>query len=115
MLAPANVPIFDIFAYDIATAKSVEKIIAAIGKITLYSNLKIEAARKAYDKLTAVQKKCVTNYETLVNAEKKYEKIVDEAVKEVEDLIYCIGEVTLDSFEDITKARLAYNQLQDSL
>ena len=98
-------------AYDIAKANEVEKLISAIGKVTLYSNLKIEAARKAYDKLTAIQKKQVENYETLVDAEKKYEKIVDEAVEKVEDLIYSIGEVTLESGEDITAARRAYNQL----
>ena len=100
-------------AYDIANAKAVEKLITAIGKVTIYSNLKIEAARKAYDKLTAVQKKYVTNYETLVKAEKEYDKIVDKAVKNVEDLINDIGEVTLESADNITKARLAYNQLPD--
>lgn len=98
-------------AYDIAKANEVEKLISAIGKVTLYSNLKIEAARKAYDKLTAIQKKQVENYDVLVDAEKKYEKIVDEAVEKVEDLIYSIGEVTLESGEDITAARRAYNQL----
>ncbi len=98
-------------AYDIAKANEVEKLISAIGKVTLYSNLKIEAARKAYDKLTAIQKKQVENYDVLVNAEKKYEKLVDEAVEKVEDLIYSIGEVTLESGDDITTARRAYNQL----
>ena len=44
-------------------------------------------------------------------AEKKYEKLVDEAVEKVEDLIYSIGEVTLESGDDITAARRAYNQL----
>lgn len=98
-------------AYDVAAANEVEKLISAIGKITLYSNLKIEAARDAYDKLTSLQKKLVENYDTLVNAEKKYDKLVDEAVENVEDLIDAIGEVTLESAEDITDARRAYNQL----
>ena len=98
-------------AYDIAKANEVEKLISAIGKVTLYSNLKIEAARKAYDKLTGLQRKQVENYETLVNAEKKYEKLVDEAVEKVENLIDAIGEVTLESADDITAARRAYNQL----
>ena len=98
-------------AYDIAKANEVEKLISGIGKVTLYSNLKIEAARKAYGKLTAVQKKQVENYDVLVDAEKKYEKLVDEAVEKVEDLIYSIGEVTLESGDDITAARRAYNQL----
>ena len=100
-------------AYDIAAAAEVEKLISEIGTVTINSNLRIEAARTAYDKLTSVQKKCVSNYEILVAAEKKYEKIVIEAVKEVEKLIDAIGEVTLESFMAISDARLAYNLLPE--
>lgn len=46
----------------------------------------VEAARKAYDALTAEQKKLVTNYDDLTEAEEKLEELSDEDVEDdVED------------------------------
>lgn len=56
---------------DEETANAVEKLIKDIGtEITLDSEAKIAAAREAYEKLTAAQKKLVENYDDLVAAEK---------------------------------------------
>lgn len=57
------------------TAATVVKRIQEIGTVTLDSGDKIAAARKAYDALTEAQKKQVTNYEDLVNAEKAYQEL----------------------------------------
>lgn len=50
-------------------------LIKNIGTVTKDSGAKIEAARTAYDKLTAAEKAKVTNYQTLLDAEAAYEKI----------------------------------------
>ena len=55
---------------DQAAANSVISKIKAIGTVNLTKESKIKAARKAYDALTAAQKKYVTNAKTLTNAEK---------------------------------------------
>ena len=57
-------------AADKAAADAVAEKIAAIGTVTKDSKAAIEAARAAYDALTAEQKALVTNYETLTAAEK---------------------------------------------
>ena len=46
---------------------------------------RIDAARKAYDKLTPKQKKLVTNYKTLTNAEKKYDELKKGSPTEKKD------------------------------
>jgi DNA repair ATPase RecN len=56
-------------AADKAAADAVTEKIAAIGTVTKDSKAAIEAARAAYDALTAEQKTLVTNYETLTAAE----------------------------------------------
>jgi hypothetical protein len=55
--------------YAEGTAAAVEGKIAAIGEVTLASRKAIEAARAAYEKLSAEQKALVKNYKILVNAE----------------------------------------------
>lgn len=50
-------------------AQDVEALIGAIGTVTEDSGDKIAAARKAYDALTDAQKKLVTNYNVLTEAE----------------------------------------------
>jgi hypothetical protein len=57
-------------AADKAAADAVAEKIAAIGTVTKDSKAAIEAARAAYNALTAEQKALVTNYETLTAAEK---------------------------------------------
>lgn len=60
-------------------ADSAAALIGAVGDVTLQSADAIEAARAAYDALTAEQKALVANYETLTAAEAKLEKLKDEA------------------------------------
>ncbi len=49
--------------------------IDAIGKVTKDSGSSIKAARKAYNALSDAQKELVTNYQTLLDAEKSYKKL----------------------------------------
>ena len=99
------------------TAKAVEDLIAAIGKVELTGDCKakIDAAREAYDKLTDARKKLVGNYGTLTAAEAEYEKLLNEK-KAVEDLIAAIGKVELtdESKAKIDAARSAYDKLDDA-
>ena len=60
---------------DQDAAKRVEDLIDAIGHVTPGSGSKIAAARAAYDALTPSQKKLVGNYQTLLDAEKRYEDL----------------------------------------
>lgn len=57
---------------------NVEALIRAIGIVTKNSKEKISAARAAYDALTESQKKQVSNYNVLVQAEKAYADIADK-------------------------------------
>ena len=95
--------------------KQVEAMIDAIGEVTLDSREAIEAARAAYDALTEEEKAMVSNYETLVAAEKKLAELqkAADAAKAVEEKIDAIGEVTLDSREAIEAARAAYDALTE--
>ena len=96
--------------------RNVESLIDAIGVVTIDSRDEIETARKAYDALTDTQKNLVTNYAKLTAAEERLEQIKEdiEAADEVIRLIKKIGEVTLDSEDDIEAARLAYNALTNA-
>ncbi|MBR5571405.1 MAG: hypothetical protein IKV99_02030 [Oscillospiraceae bacterium] len=96
---------------DFAAAKTVMDLIAAIGKVTTGSEAKILKARNAYEKLTPAQKKLVSNYDDLEDAE---EELEEAKVEYVEDLIASIGTVTKDSKQKIDRARSAYNGLSAS-
>ena len=96
-------------------ADKVDKLIGDIGYVTINNGKRIKEAREAYDKLTDYQKTLVKNYDRLVELEKEYDKLADEAVSKVEKLIDKIGDVDIDSAEDIADAKLAYNQLPDEL
>ena len=95
----------------------VEALIAAIGEVSADSGAAIDAARRAYDALSAEQKSRVTNYDVLLAAEEAYADCIktaeDEAAADaVERLIEAIGTpVTLDSESSITTARKAYDAL----
>ena len=89
-----------------------EKLIDAIGTVTLDSEEAIKAARDAYDALTEEQKELVGNYQTLLDAEAKLADL--QAADAVEKLIDAIGTVTLDSEEAIKAARGAYDALTDA-
>ena len=97
---------------DLKAADAVEKLIDAIGTVTLDSEETIKAARDAYDALTEEQKAQVGNYQTLLDAEAKLADL--QAADAVEKLIDAIGTVTLDSEEAIKAARGAYDALTDA-
>lgn len=71
-------------------ADKVINLIQKIGTVknTSASKRKIDAARNAYNKLTAAQKKLVTNYSTLKAAEKKYTQLKNEIKK---GKVYTVG------------------------
>ncbi|MBP3673886.1 MAG: DUF4430 domain-containing protein [Oscillospiraceae bacterium] len=100
---------------DEAAAEKVEKLIDAIGTVTVNSKSKIDAARKAYDALTYTQKRLVGNYATLTAAEARYAqlKAADDEKKasSVEDLIDAIMEGSTTFEVDVKAAQNAYNNL----
>ena len=103
---------------DQQAVKDAEQLIRDIGTVTKDSAKKIVAARKAYDALTAAQKKQVSNYNVLTAAEKKLAELNStdadkQAAQQVEALIRDIGRVTADSAKKVEAARKAYNQLTD--
>ncbi len=60
---------------DAAAAQSVQTAIDKIGTVTLESKSAIQNVRKAYNALTDAQKKLVTNYDKLVQAEVELNKL----------------------------------------
>ena len=93
--------------------------INAIGTVTLKSKKAIDAARKAYDKLTAAQQAKVSNYATLTAAETTYAKLVaDKADQDAADAaiakINAIGVVSRAAKSRIDAARKAYDGLTDA-
>ena len=102
-------------APDDPAVVAVKELIDAIGEVTLDSGDAIDAARAAYDKLPDAKKALVDNYEKLTAAEEAYTALVDAtAAKAVDDLIDAIGEVTLESGDEIKAARAAYDALTDT-
>lgn len=93
---------------------AVKKQIEGIGTVQYdaASKSKIEAAQAAYDRLLAAEKKHVTNYATLTNAQAQYIRM--QNAQKVIDLIDAIGEVTGDSGDAIAAARKAYNALSNA-
>ena len=100
---------------DKGAAKAVDDKINKIGTVeyTTASKALIEAARAAYNALTADQKALVTKLATLEAAEKKYADLT--AAKSVDDKIGEIGTVKLTDASKalIDAARAAYNALTD--
>lgn len=101
-----------------AVISAVEQKITAIGEVTYTAacKAKINLARSAYDALPEELKAGVRNYETLVNAEARYEELrsaaEDMAVAEpVIAKINAIGKVTLQSKRLIETAEASYNAL----
>lgn len=103
----------------------VKAYIDAIGEVTATSGPVIRAARQYYNELTSAQKKQITNYQTLVAAEKALAKLeaqtpppatapdenVDEGVQDVISAINAIGKVTASSGSVIQNARASYDSL----
>ncbi|MBQ7173042.1 MAG: hypothetical protein IJR88_02885, partial [Clostridia bacterium] len=104
---------------DHEAADAVKTKINAIGTVvyTTESKAKIDAAREAYDKLTADQKALITEaeYKILTDAEVAYAKLKadHDAADAVKTKINAIGTVvyTTESKGKIDEARAAYNAL----
>ena len=96
--------------YDNLKAEDVQKIITQIGEITLDSQSKIEKAQNAYDSLSEQQKKLVSNSNDLFSA---VEGITNLQIEDVNSKISAIGTVTLDSKDEISAARMAYDELSE--
>ena len=109
------------YEQNYAAAKTVMELIKSIGKVNEVMTRteadavkkKIQTAQDAYNKLTADQKKMVTNYADLQAATAAYQTYETNyaAAKAAEDLIKAIGTVTKDSYDAIQKATEAYNKL----
>ncbi len=109
------------YEQNYAAAKTVMELIKSIGKVNEVMTRteadavkkKIQTAQDAYNKLTADQKKMVTNYADLQAAAAAYQTYETNyaAAKAAEDLIKAIGTVTKDSYDAIQKATEAYNKL----
>ena len=85
-------------------AKPVEKLIDAIGEVTLGSESAIAAARTAYDNLTEAQQAEVKNYDKLTAAEAAYARLLAEQSERLEkiykttgDYIAALGTPTVNS------------------
>ena len=73
-------------------AKPVEKLIDAIGEVTLDSESAIQAARAAYDALTEEQKAEVKNYDKLTAAEAAYARLLAEQSERLEKIYKTTGD-----------------------
>lgn len=101
-------------ADDEKKAAAVEKLIDKISAGSTTFEDDVKAAQKAYNALTADQKKLVDNYSKLANALKELADEEDkEAAEAVEKLIKDLGTITLESEDDIKAAREAYDKLTD--
>lgn len=98
----------DILAIKIANATSK---ISDIGTVNLDSKAKIIAAQEAFEYLSDQEKSMVENADALQKAKETYSEL---AVKECENLISAIGEMTLDNKDKLYKARDFYNSLNES-
>ena len=74
------------------TADEVIALINAIGVVDLTKGDVIAKARAAYDALSAADKKLVTNYQTLLDAEAAYAKLVAELGKKADTIYKTTGD-----------------------
>lgn len=85
------------FAEPEQTAADVIALIDAIGNVTRDSGEAIEAARAAYDSLSAEEQAKVTNYDVLMKAEQEYALLrsdiaaIEEVYKETGDRLSALG------------------------
>lgn len=97
------------------TAQKVIDLINKIGTVTYTDACKqrIDAARSAYDALTAAEKSKVgtNNLATLTKAEAEYKRLMQAGATVVDNLISKIGTVTANSGPAISNAWNAYNAL----
>ena len=99
---------------NLGAADEVKTLVDAIGDVTYSteSKDKIDAAREAYDALTADQKALVTNYGTLTSAEGNYSDL--KAVKEAEDAVSVLpasDDITVTDKAAVAAAKAKYDAL----
>ena len=110
---------YDTLSSDSTKAEQVKALINAIGKVenTDLCRKTIESAEKAYDALSAGQKKLVSNYAVLTAARKAYDELSLDSRKaeEAEALIKEIGkvELTAKSKNKIESAQRVYKSLTE--
>lgn len=88
----------------------VEDAIDAIGKVTIESETAVIEAETLYEALTNDQKIQIANSKTLAESRAEVDRL-KKLVKNAEQAIDAIGEVTLDSGDKINAARKAYDAL----
>ena len=96
-----------------AQAQQVIDLIDDIGEITPGSSAVLDEARVAYDALPENVRTFVSNYGQLEDAEASYQEATS-AVTAVEDAIDGLGEITVDSRDDMDAAWDLYNALPES-
>ena len=99
-------------AYDDLLVEDAIAKIDAIGTITTESLDSIEEAKEAYDKLSDELKSRVTNADVLTEADAVYTATL---IQDCIDKIDAIGEVTLDSEDQINTASETYDNLPEDL
>ncbi|MBR2780130.1 MAG: PQQ-binding-like beta-propeller repeat protein, partial [Eubacteriaceae bacterium] len=100
-----------VFAVGVADSSKVEKLIDAIGEVTLGSGDAIASARSAYDALDEDAKAKVDNYQKLLDAEDTLSTLRADAVKAQIDALPSSDELTLDDEASVNSALAAYNAL----
>ena len=97
------------------SVEEVIKLIDAIGAVTENSGDKIKAAREAYDKLSENDKKRVSNYKKLTDAESEFAQLQKEAdkaaAKKVGKMIDALDSNSSAFEEDVRAAKVAYDAL----
>lgn len=93
---------------------AVEELIDSIGEVSYSKKADIEAARAGYEALNAEQQAEVSNLDVLVSAEEKLAEMTAQ-IKEVEDKIASIGEVSLSKADVISETAETYDKLSDEL
>lgn len=110
-------------AADQAAADAVIAKIAAIGTVTLDSEVAINNAWNAYNDLSVAQKALITNYTTLINAQTALNQLKADAEQAAADQaaantvivkISAIGNVALEDEADIIAARTSYEALTNA-
>lgn len=101
---------------SLSKAQDVVNLINALpANMTLTDKTQVETARAAYDALTETEKKSVTNYNKLTNAEDKIISL--NSVKSVSDTIAKLPpstSMTIDNKAQIEAVRAAYEALTES-
>lgn len=91
----------------------VEAAISGIGTVTYDKEDKIKQAEELYARLDEVGKGKISNAKALTNARKTFDQLGKD-IEAVVKLINDIGEVTTSKGDAISKARAAYNKLDEA-